>query len=224
MGVTVIDSTTSRTRENFILFSTRYRKALGSRAETLDGATIKRILVLDDAGLCITSVPADVLRRYAVCAVEQTSQGMFLFEQKPPPFAVISWARAAVKLEIGGPIFSQCFIDKLNTEFLGGKSLRGERLGDHWPGKYRQGRGKSGRTAGQQSALLRSDPDLQLPSLSNARSTRVDSLEELMCVVITCLAVPAASLSEQWPLNTDREQNFSVLPVAIRSLGQSSKI
>ena len=58
------------------------------------------------------------LQRYALCGVEQTSMGMFLFEEKPPPFAVMAWARAAVKLEIGGPIFSQCFIEDSIQDFF----------------------------------------------------------------------------------------------------------
>ena len=39
----------------------------------LAGRNIKRILVLDDGGRCITSVPRELLRRYSICGVEQTS-------------------------------------------------------------------------------------------------------------------------------------------------------
>ena len=129
MGVTVIESTTPEPGEFRSYFQRDVERLWQIATETLRKRNIRRILVLDDGGVCITSVPPEVLQRYALCGVEQTSLGMFLFEEKPPPFAVMSWARAAVKLEIGGPIFSQCFIDRLHTEFLRGRTLQGEQVG-----------------------------------------------------------------------------------------------
>src|SRR5690349_10644318 len=113
-GVTVIESTTPAPGEFHSSFERDVQRLWQVTAETLAQRSIKRLLVLDDDGVCITTVPREILHKYAVCGVEQTSQGVFLFEDHPPPFAVISWARSAVKLQIGGPIFSQCFIEKLN--------------------------------------------------------------------------------------------------------------
>ena len=79
--------------------------------ENLAQRNIKRIIVLDDGGRCVTNIPPALLSRYSVAGVEQTSLGMFVFEENPPPFAVFSWARAAVKLQIGGHVFSHCLIE-----------------------------------------------------------------------------------------------------------------
>ena len=129
MGVTVLDSSTPAPGEFHPYFRHDVERLWEVAAQTIGQRRVKRVIVLDDAGVCITSVPPHILSGYAVCAVEQTASGMFLVEDKPPPFAVISWVRAAVKLEIGGPIFAQSFLDKLNTKFLQDGSLRGERIG-----------------------------------------------------------------------------------------------
>src|ERR1043165_5934136 len=84
---------------------------------------IRRILILDDGGKCATSMPRELLTRYAVAGVEQTSFGMFVFEHSPPPFAVVSWARSAIKLQIGGPLFSQCLLANLQSRVLEGRLL-----------------------------------------------------------------------------------------------------
>jgi D-isomer specific 2-hydroxyacid dehydrogenase, NAD binding domain len=129
MGVTIVQSTVPAPGEFHPNFDRDVRRLWRVAAGALAQRQIKRILVLDDAGVCITSTPAEVLRRYTLYGVEQTSQGTFLFERKPPPFGVVSWARSAVKLEIGGPIFSQSFIDKFGTEFLHGASIAGAQVG-----------------------------------------------------------------------------------------------
>src|ERR1044072_1682003 len=129
MGITVIDSTTPEPGDFLRYFQRDVKRLWQVALETLRDRNIKRILVLDDGGVCITSAPSEVLQRYDLCGVEQTSLGVFLFEEKPPPFAVMSWARAAVKLEIGGASFSQCFIEKFNTEFLRYRPLTRKQLG-----------------------------------------------------------------------------------------------
>ena len=102
-----------------------------------------------------------------MCGVEQTSLGMFLFEEKPPPFAVISWARAAVKLEIGGPIFSQCLIDRLNTEFRERSTFNANNsASSEWEASA--GPSRTWLRAGQRVFYLRSA--IQICRLSNAEA------------------------------------------------------
>src|SRR5215212_11167751 len=110
MGVTVLDTTVPAPGEFHSHFERDVDRLWKVVANALRERRIKRILVLDDAGVCITRVPAEILRQYSLCGVEQTSSGIRVCEEKPPPFAVISWARSAVKLEIGGPVFSQTFV------------------------------------------------------------------------------------------------------------------
>jgi hypothetical protein len=74
-GITVMDGSTPGPGE----FHSSFERDVGSfwdlAAETLARRSIKRILVLDDSGVCIANAPHEVLRRYAICGVEQTSQG-----------------------------------------------------------------------------------------------------------------------------------------------------
>jgi D-isomer specific 2-hydroxyacid dehydrogenase-like protein len=201
MGITVIDSTMPAPGEFDSTFARDTQRLWQIAAGTLAERRIKRVLVLDDGGVCITSVPPAVLRRYAVCGVEQTSLGTFLFEEKPPPFAVVSWARSAVKLEIGGPIFSQCFIDRLHTEFLGTHVLNGKQLGIIGMGSI--GRGVANLAAAEGKQVLYYDPNpcLPIPPALRDKITRLHSLEELM---LHCDYVMGCSgrnpFKNKWPL------------------------
>jgi hypothetical protein len=201
MGITVLDSTPPAPGEFRSYFQRDVERLWQVAAETLRHRNIKRLLVLDDGGICITSVPAEVLQRYALCGVEQTSLGMFLFEEKPPPFAVMSWARAAVKLQIGGPIFSQTFIDCLHTEFLHGRTLQGEQLGVIGMGSI--GRAVANLAVRHGNELFYYDPnaELHLPSHLQDVITRVGSIEDLM---LRCNYVLGCSgrnpFKDKWPL------------------------
>lgn len=203
MGVTVIDSTVPKPGEFQSYFQHDINRVWKVVSENLAQRRIKRILILDDAGSCITNVPAEILRKYAVCAVEQTSSGIFLFEESAPPFAVISWARAAVKLEIGGPIFAHSFIDKFNTRFLHGRSLHGQPLGILGLGSIGKGIANLALRQGNEVLFYDPDPDLQIPSSLQGRSiTRANSLEELMLrcdYVVGCTG--RTPLKGKWPLD-----------------------
>lgn len=201
MGVTVVDSVMPPPGEFDRYFAEDTKRLWQVAAEQLAQRRIKRVIVLDDGGVCITSVPPEVLQRYSLCGVEQTSRGMFLFEEKLPPFAVVSWARAAVKLEIGGPIFSQWFIDRLNTEFLRDRTLQGERLGVIGIGSI--GRAVAHLAVRQDNEVLYCDPntDLNLPSPLNERVTRLDSVEELMLRCDYILGCSGRNpFKDKWPL------------------------
>lgn len=199
LGITVVESTMPPPGEFHSYFEEDTRKLWQVAAEQLASRRIKRILVLDDGGVCITSAPPEILQRYALCGVEQTSLGMFHFEEKQPRFAVMSWARTAVKLEIGGPIFSQCFIDRLNTEFLHQRVLKGERLGVIGMGSI--GRALANLAVRQGNEVLYYDPNTAVYLDFSGRVTRVDSLEELM---LQCDYVVGCSgrnpFNNKWPL------------------------
>jgi len=199
MGVTVLDSVSPPPGEFHPYFDEDTNRLWQVATDQLARRRIKRVLVLDDGGVCITSVPTEVLQRYSLCGVEQTSRGIFLFEEKSPPFAVMSWARAAVKLQIGGPVFSQCFIDRLNREFLRGRRLRGEQLGVIGMGSI--GRAVANLAARQGNEVFYCDPDTKLPAALRNRVTRVDSVDELM---LRCNYVMGCSgrdpFKYKWPL------------------------
>lgn len=198
-GVTVIESTIPEPGKFDDYFEKDAKKLWQAAAEKLAARRIKRVLVLDDGGVCITTVPPELLRRYSMCGVEQTSLGMFLFEKKPPPFAVISWARSAVKLEIGGPIFSQCLIDRLKSQFL---DRHPEQLGVIGMGSI--GRAVANLAGREGRRVLYYDPrqDLEIGPAMRTHVSPVESLEELM---VRCDYVIGCSgrnpFRNNWPLN-----------------------
>ena len=200
MGITVVESTTPEPGQFYPCFQRDVARLWRVAAETLRNRNIRRILVLDDAGVCITNAPAEILQRYAVCGVEQTSRGMFLFEESPPPFTVISWARSAVKLHIGGPIFSQSFLEKLSTEHLHGLSIRGANVGVIGLGSI--GRAAAKLLVMQGAKTVFYDPYVQVPNSLRERIKRADSLGELMT---SCEFVVGCSgrnpFNHQWPIS-----------------------
>jgi hypothetical protein len=199
MGITVVETTMPEPGEFTSYLQQDIERLWAVAAENFAQRRIKRVIVLDDAGSCITSVPAEILRRYAVCGIEQTSSGVFLFEQTPPPFAVVSWARTAAKLKIGGPIFAHNFIEKLNANFLLGNSIRGKRVGIIGFGSI--GSGVANLAARYGCKVYFYDPDPQVPSPTQERITRVSSLEELM---LSCDYVYGCSgrnpFQGKWPM------------------------
>src|SRR5215203_4883217 len=180
LGVTIVESTEPEAGEFHSYFEHDVDRLWKITSDTLSKRKIKRILILDDSGVCITNVPGNVLQRYSVCGVEQTSLGMFRFEEKTPRVAVISWARSAVKTEIGGLIFAKCLIDKVNTEFLHGRPYKAEQLGIIGMGSI--GRAVANLAVKQTGRVFFYDRNLQLdvPQRLHGRITRLGSLAELL--------------------------------------------
>jgi hypothetical protein len=202
MGVTVAETTTPAPGDFHPYFERDVDRLWKVTASALRERRIKRILILDDAGVCITRAPVEILQQYAVCGVEQTSSGMFLFQKKPPPFAVMSWARAAVKLEIGGHVFSEWLIEKLNTGILRGKSLQRERLGIIGLGSIGRGVAKLILKQGNHVLFYDPDPDLHVPRTLRNNVTRLDSLEQLMLHCDYVLGCSGRNPFQcKWPLN-----------------------
>lgn len=201
MGVTIVESTVPEPGKFHPHFDRDVRRLWRVAAAALAQRQIKRILVLDDAGVCITNTPAEVLERYTLYGVEQTSQGTFLFERKPPPFGVVSWARSAVKLEIGSPIFSQSFIDKFRTESLHGASIAAAQVGIIGLGSI--GKSVANLLLREEAEIFFYDPNraLQVPDYLRGGVTNVDSLDELMLqcdYVIGCSG--RQPFARKWPL------------------------
>lgn len=179
-GVNVLESTIPQPGEFEQYYQRDVERLWEVVSHELPKRNVKRILVLDDGGKCITSIPNELLKQYEVSGVEQTSFGMFRFEECPPAFAVMSWARTAVKLQIGGPLFSHCLLLKLQSRCLGGNLLTGEDIGIIGLGSI--GSAMANLIARHQNKVLFYDPDprVQIPSYLSGRIRRVDSLEELM--------------------------------------------
>jgi hypothetical protein len=202
MGVTVIESTVPTPGEFQVCFRQDINKLWNVVTGALSQRRIERILILDDGGVCITNVPEEILRRYSLCAVEQTSSGMFLIEESAPSFAVMSWARAAVKLEIGGPIFSHGFMDNFNTRFVPEGLPHGQPLGILGLGSIGKGIASLALRQGNEVLFYDPDPDLHIPSRLQKTITRADSLAELMLrcdYVVGCTG--RNPFKSKWPLD-----------------------
>lgn len=197
IGVTVIETTTPEPGKFDEYFEQDTKRLWQVAEEKLAARRIKRVLVLDDGGACITTAPPELPRRYAMGGVEQTSLGMFVFEKKPPPFAVFSWARTAVKLEIGGQLFSQCLIDRLKNEF---RDHTPEQLGVIGMGSI--GRAVASLMARTGQRVLFYDPrNVEISPTLRMQVSQVESLEELMMrcdYVIGCSG--RNPFQHNWPL------------------------
>jgi hypothetical protein len=200
-GVTVVQSSTPEPGEFDRYFQADVNRLWEVVAQRVSSRSIKRILVLDDGGRCTLSIPAELLRRYLVAGVEQTSFGMFMFEAEPPPFAVMSWARAAVKLQIAGTLFSQCLLARVQSRVLNGKLLCGENVGIIGLGSIGGAMAHLCERQGNCVLFYDPDPQLQVPAYLRGRVTRVESLGELM---LSCNYVFGCSgrnpFEDRWPL------------------------
>jgi hypothetical protein len=179
-GITVVDGKMPAPGQFERYFESDVDRLWEIVSRYLTSRDVRRILVIDDGGQCISRVPEDVLQRYPLCGVEQMSFGMFLFERQPPPFAVMSWARSAVKLHIGGPMFSQLLLSKFESRVLGGDVLTGANVGIIGLGSI--GSALAILTARQNNSVVFYDPntELRVPQRLAGWITRVESLEELM--------------------------------------------
>jgi len=200
-GVTILENTVPQPGRFDESFEQDIKRLWTVVTQGLEVRHIKRIIVLDEGGVCVTNTPPELLRKYLFAGVEQTSRGIFIFEENPPPFAVFSWARAAVKLQIGGHLFSHCLIDRLRNDFLAGKSLRGLDIGIAGLGSI--GRGLAKLALREGSRVFFYDPAAQcsVPLCLQDRLTRVESLQELM---LRCDYLLGASgrnpFAGSWPL------------------------
>lgn len=201
MGVTVTESTVPMPGEFDVCFERDIKHLWDVVSEGLAQRRVRRIVVLDDGGACITNMPPALLWQYPVSGVEQTSLGMFVLEQRPPPFAVISWARAALKLYIGGPMFSHCLIDRLNSRFLGGRSLNGAEVGIIGLGSIGKALANLALRQGSSVMFYDPDPDLPIPQYLKVSLTRLDSLEELMLHCDYVLGCSGRNpFQDRWPM------------------------
>ena len=178
LGVTIADSSKPGYFDDY--FKQDVRRFWDIVQSGLSRRDIKRIIVLDDGGECIKNTPPDLTRHYAIAGVEQTSQGIAIFEKWPPPCVLASWARAAVKLHIGSLIFSQYLITNLNNELLKGRLLQGRQVGIMGLGSMGAAMAKLLLRDGNTVFFCDREANLSIPPDLQGRITRLDSLEQLM--------------------------------------------
>jgi hypothetical protein len=82
--------------------------------------SLKRLVVLDDGGRCISAVPSEILKRVPVIGIEQTTSG--LRHPNPARFPVIEVASCAAKKVIEPHMIARALFSKVVT-MLGGTPL-----------------------------------------------------------------------------------------------------
>jgi hypothetical protein len=201
LGVTVLESTVPQPGRFDESFEQDIKRLWNVVVQNLERRHIKRIIVLDEGGHCVTNTPPELLQKYLFAGVEQTSRGIFMFEENPPPFAVFSWARAAVKLQIGGYLFSQCLIERLRNDYLDRRSLRGVEIGIAGLGSIGRGLATIALREGCRVSFYDPSPDCTIPPPLQGRLTRVDSLQDLMLRCDYLLGASGRNPFEgNWPL------------------------
>ena len=180
IGVTIADSSKPPPGHFNDYFKRDVRRFWDIVHSGLSRRDIKRIIVLDDGGECIKNTPPDLMQRYAIEGVEQTSQGIALFEERPPPYALVSWARTAVKLHIGGSIFASYLITNLHNKLLNGQVLKDRQVGIMGLGSIGTATAKLLLRDGYTVFFCDRDANLRIPQYLQGRIIRLDSLEQLM--------------------------------------------
>jgi D-isomer specific 2-hydroxyacid dehydrogenase-like protein len=204
-GVTVADSSKPPPGYFDDYFKRDVRRFWKIIQSLLSRRDIKRIIVLDDGGECIKNTPPELMRRYPMTGVEQTSQGIAVFEERPPPYALVSWARTAVKLHIGGPIFSHYLIANVGERFLKGQLLHNKQAGIMGLGSMGVAVTRLLLRDGNKVFFFDRDAHVRIPQDLSDRITRYHSLEQLMT---TCEYVFGCTgrdpFRDKWPMNYRR--------------------
>lgn len=83
-------------------------------SEDLETKKIEKIIILDDGGNCLTSVPQKIMDGYPIIGVEQTSSGLTNTRMHSLPFPIIEVAGSAAKHFIESPMIADAVVKKLD--------------------------------------------------------------------------------------------------------------
>lgn len=81
--------------------------------EDLKSKNIDGIIILDDGGKSISSIPMEIVRDYKIFGVEQTASGAAYIKAIKPPFPVIKVASSAAKQHIESHMIAEAVLKKL---------------------------------------------------------------------------------------------------------------
>jgi hypothetical protein len=75
---------------------------------------LKRVIVLDDGGFCLRSIPSELLRLVPIFGIEQTTSGVNL-RKLPAMVPIIQVATAAAKKELESPLIAEAVAAKMKV-------------------------------------------------------------------------------------------------------------
>jgi len=84
--------------------------------DAIAGLTIDRIIILDDGGHLISSIPKEVYKNYPIIGIEQTQSGLSRLGKLQLEFPIINVASSAVKKYVEPPIISEAIIKRISLE------------------------------------------------------------------------------------------------------------
>ena len=82
---------------------------------------LNKIIILDDGGKCLQSVPTQLIEQHKICGVEQTSFGATNVKKFNIPFPVINVAYSAAKQTMESPMIAEAVVNKLEKLLTLGK-------------------------------------------------------------------------------------------------------
>lgn len=83
--------------------------------------TIQSLIVLDDGGQCLASVPQGLIDQLPIIGIEQTTGGLIVLENTTPKFPIIEVASTAAKLFLESPIIAEAAIKPCVEKVLSGQ-------------------------------------------------------------------------------------------------------
>jgi len=85
----------------------------------LKTSEIEKIIVLDDGGMCLESIPKSIRYEYRIAGIEQTRFGLYSKTVKAQVFPLIDVARSAAKKHLESHIIAESVLRRLNTLLAG---------------------------------------------------------------------------------------------------------
>ncbi len=75
---------------------------------------IDSIIILDEGGRLNKTISRDLLEKYSIIGIEQTSFGLFGINKNALPYPIINVARSAVKTQLESYLIAEAVVNKLN--------------------------------------------------------------------------------------------------------------
>ncbi len=83
----------------------------------LSHKNIDGLIILDDGGCCISSVPTFIVEKYKVCGIEQTSSGLHRIKRNNQNVPVVAVASSAAKQLIESNMIAEATVHKISSLF-----------------------------------------------------------------------------------------------------------
>lgn len=98
------DNTREEIKEMWVQFENR-----------LKNSDIEKVIVLDDGGMCLESIPKSIRYEYSLAGIEQTRFGLYSKTVRAQVFPLIDVARSAAKKHLESHLIAESVLRRLNS-------------------------------------------------------------------------------------------------------------